>query len=85
MSIDLQNYLIIISFIVFAVVCIIFLYRKNSKISSDNVLKEKSIEGLNFQIDLLKKEIESKESLHKQEISNKEILIGEKEKTSSHY
>lgn len=80
MGIDLQNYLIIISFIVFAVVCIIFLYRKNSKKSSDNELKEKSIEGLNFQIDLLKKEIESKESLHKQEISNKEILIGEKEK-----
>ena len=80
MSIDLQNYLIIISFIVFAVVCIIFLYRKNSTKSSDNELKEKSIDGLNFQIDLLKKEIESKESLHKQEIVNKENLIDEKEK-----
>ena len=59
---------------------LIFLYRKNSTKSSDNEIKEKSIDGLNFQIDLLKKEIESKENLHKQEIVNKENLIDEKEK-----
>ena len=58
MNFDLQNYTInIISFIFFVIVCLFFLYQKKLKKNSDDGEREKSIEGLNFQIHLLKKEI----------------------------
>ncbi len=78
MNLNSQSFLLII--ISLLIVCIIFLWFRNSKSNISDPSKESAIEDLKLENNSLKKDIENKDNLFQQEISNKENLMQEKEK-----
>ena len=78
MNLNFQSFLFII--ISLLIVCIIFLWFRKSKSNSSDPSQEGVIEDLKLENNSLRKDIENKDSLYHQEISNKEILMQEKEK-----
>ena len=80
MNLNSQSFLSII--ISLLIVCIIFLWFRNSKSNSSDPSKRKSaIEELQkLENNSLKKDIENKDNLFQQEISNKKNLMQEKER-----
>ena len=78
MNLNSQSFLSII--ISLLIVCIIFLWFRNSKSNSSDPSKESAIDDLKLENNSLKKDIENKDNLFQQEISNKENLMQEKEK-----